>query len=200
MTGRRAGLLTAALAVLLATLGACAPTPHAARSARSADTATATAVASAAADARTLPEVRPATPAQLMAAVRATGARVVLLNAWATWCVPCREEFPDLMRLEREERARGFKLVLVSADFDSELPGVRRFLAEHGVDFVTYLKQGPDTPFIDTLDTRWSGALPATILYDGRGRKLWFHEGKTTYDTLKTRVEAALAAPRAPGP
>jgi len=197
MIGRRARVGLALGAVLLATLASCAPTPHAARSAGSADTP---AGASAGAEVRRAPEVRPATPAQVMAAVRAKGARIVLLNAWATWCVPCREEFPDLMRLEREDRARGLRLVLVSADFDSELPGVKRFLAEHRVDFVTYLKQGPDTPFIDTLDTRWSGALPATVLYDGRGRKLWFHEGKTSYDTLKTRVEAALAAPHAPGP
>ena len=55
-------------------------------------------------------------------------------------------------------------------------------------------------PFIDSLDARWSGALPATLLYDGVGRQLWFHEGKTTYDSLKTRIDQALAPPSEPAP
>jgi biotin carboxylase/thiol-disulfide isomerase/thioredoxin len=144
-------------------------------------------------------EIQPATIEQLQQAVRAGGARLVLLNVWATWCVPCREEFPDLMRIRREYRERGLRLVLVSADTDSQIPAAKRFLAEQGVDFLTYLKQGADMPFIDSLDARWSGALPATLLYDGTGRKLWFHEGKTTYDSLKTRIEGALTAPAKPG-
>ena len=144
--------------------------------------------------------IQPATIDQIQHAVRAGGARVVLLNVWATWCVPCREEFPDLMRLRREYRERGLRLVLVSADTDSQLPAARRFLTEQGVDFLTYLKQGADMPFIDSLDARWSGALPATLLYDGAGRQLWFHEGKTTYDSLKTRIDQALTRPSEPAP
>lgn len=136
--------------------------------------------------------VRPATAEQLLAVVGAPGARVVLLNVWATWCTPCREEFPDILRIEREYRQRGLRLVLVSGDFDSELPAVKQFLAAHAVDVPTYLKQGDDMRFINGLDARWSGALPATLLYDGAGRRLWFHEGKTSYDTLKTRIDDAL--------
>ena len=52
------------------------------------------------------------------------------------------------------------------------LAAAQRFLAEQGVDFLTYLKQGADMAFIDSLDAGWSGALPATVLYDGSGRKL----------------------------
>jgi thiol-disulfide isomerase/thioredoxin len=143
-------------------------------------------------------KVQPATVDQILAAVRAPGARVVLLNVWATWCTPCREEFPDLMRIEHEYRQRGLRLVLVSADFDTELPAVKQFLTEHEVDFLTFLKQGDDMHFIDGLDARWTGALPATLLYDGAGQRLWFHEGKTTYDTLKTRIDGALRASAAP--
>jgi len=145
-------------------------------------------------------EIEPITIDELHHVVRAGGARVVLLNVWATWCVPCREEFPDLMRLRREYRERGLRLVLVSADVDSQLPAARRFLSEQGVDFLTYLKQGADMPFIDSLDARWSGALPATVLYDGIGQQLWFHEGKTTYDSLKNRIDQALAPPSEPAP
>lgn len=146
------------------------------------------------------PVVQPATIDELVGAVRAPGARLVLLNVWATWCVPCREEFPDMVRVGREYHDRGLRLVLVSGDFDSELPAVHRFLADHGVDFLTYIKQGDDMHFIDGIDPRWSGALPATVLYDGGGRRIKFHEGKVPYDTLKTWIEAALATPLAPTP
>jgi thiol-disulfide isomerase/thioredoxin len=138
-------------------------------------------------------EIQPATLERVQQAIRAPGARATLVNVWASWCAPCREEFPDLMRIRHEYRERGLRLVLVSADVDSGLPEAKRFLEAQGVGFLTYLKQGADMPFIDGLDSLWSGALPATVLYDGTGRKLWFHEGKTSYDSLKSRVEAVLA-------
>lgn len=144
-------------------------------------------------------QVRPVSVDQLMADARAPGARAVVLNVWATWCMPCREEIPDLLRLEREYRARGLRLVLVSGDFDTELPAVKQFLAQHRVGFLTYLKQDDDMRFIAGLDPRWSGALPATLVFDGAGRQTWFHEGKVSYDTLKTRIEEALNASTAPG-
>jgi thiol-disulfide isomerase/thioredoxin len=138
-------------------------------------------------------EIRPATAEQLQAAIRAPGAKVVLVNVWATWCVPCRQEFPDLMRIEREYRDRGLRLMLVSADGDDGVPAARAFLHEQGVGFLTYLKQGSDMPFINALDSRWSGALPASFLYDSVGNQTWFHEGKTSYDSLKVRVEQTIA-------
>ncbi|HYM81181.1 MAG TPA: TlpA disulfide reductase family protein, partial [Candidatus Limnocylindria bacterium] len=101
--------------------------------------------------------------------MREPGAEVVLVNIWATWCAPCREEFPDLMRLNERYRDRGLRLILVSADFEDQLPLARRFLAKQGVDFPSYLKTGDDMRFINAMDSRWTGALPATLIYDGRG-------------------------------
>jgi thiol-disulfide isomerase/thioredoxin len=126
--------------------------------------------------------------------VRRPGARAVLVNVWATWCGPCREEFPDLLRLERELRDRGLRVVLVSADFDDQLPAVRRFLASHDVDFPSYIKTGDDMEFINRLEPRWSGALPATLIYDGAGTPRRFWEGMATYDTLRSRVLEVMAA------
>lgn len=145
-------------------------------------------------------ELQPATVEQLHAAIQAGGARVVLLNVWATWCVPCREEFPDLLRIRREYRERGLRLVLVSGDFDEEIPAARKFLKEQGVDFLTYIKQGDDMTFINGIDSLWSGAMPATVLYDASGRKLWFREGKTSYDSLKARIDPLLVSRSGPTP
>ena len=147
-----------------------------------------TAAPQAQAPAAAQPELRPASVDDILAVVREPGARVVVVNVWATWCAPCREEFPDLMRLEQTYRDRGLRLVLVSADFDDQVPMARSFLAGHGVDFLTYLKTGDDMKFIDGLSPEWTGALPATIVFDGRGRRTWFHEGKADYATFERRV------------
>jgi len=118
---------------------------------------------------------------------------VVLVNIWATWCVPCREEFPDLLRLREEFAPRGFELVLVSADFSAQLDNARSFLAEQGVDFETFHKRGRDQEFIDGLDPRWSGALPASLLIDRTGIQREFWEGKVTFEQLSPLVEALLS-------
>lgn len=138
--------------------------------------------------------VHPVTAGEILSLVREPGADAVLVNVWATWCEPCREEFPDLVRLQRSYRDRGLRLLFVSGDFDSEMPAVRRFLAQQGVDFRTYIKTGDDMKFIDTLNPRWSGALPATFVYDGSGRLLDFWEGKSSYAKLEEHVLHALRA------
>jgi thiol-disulfide isomerase/thioredoxin len=135
----------------------------------------------------------PASAAQVLTAVREPGASVVVVNVWATWCIPCREEFPDLLRLRRSYRDRGLRLVLVSGDFSSERDAALGFLAEQGVDFPTYLKEGDDMEFINALDRRWSGALPATFVYDSSGMLQHFREGKTSYADFETMVQGVLA-------
>lgn len=139
------------------------------------------------------PELEPVTIADLKGQLEDRVGSVVLVNVWATWCVPCREEFPDLLRLRRDFGSRGFDLVLVSADFESQLPEAREFLASQGVDFRTFHKRGRDQEFIDGLDTRWSGALPASFLFgtDGTIREFW--EGKVTYEQVARRVEPLLS-------
>ena len=142
------------------------------------------------------PPFQAATADRVLAAVREPGARAVLVNVWATWCAPCRAEFPDLIRVGRELRAEGLRMVLVSADFDESLPQARAFLADHGVDFPSYHKTGDDMRFINTLDSLWSGALPATFLYDGAGRRMRFWEGRQSYETLSRAVRDVLQKSR----
>jgi len=126
--------------------------------------------------------------------------RVVLVNVWATWCDPCREEFPALVRLQREIPTGDFRLVLVSADFASQRPQVERFLAGQGVDFPTYFKGQGDDDFIARMSPAWSGALPATWLYRRDGSVAEFWEGGSSYETFSGKVRALLdEAPRAGG-
>lgn len=134
------------------------------------------------------PALRPATAAEVLAAVRQPGARAVLVNVWATWCIPCREEMPGLLRLRRDYAARGLRLILVSGDFSSEAPQAATFLGELGVDFPTYLKQGSDMEFIDAFDPKWSGALPATFIYDRSGKLQHSIFGPQTYEEFEKQI------------
>jgi thiol-disulfide isomerase/thioredoxin len=122
------------------------------------------------------------------------GARGTLVNVWATWCAPCREEFPTLLEVARAHERAGLRLVLVSADFDDQVPAVRAFLAERGVTDTTYIKSGDDMPFVNTLNPEWSGALPATFIYDGGGRLVEFWEGMADEARFLRSVNQVLAA------
>ncbi len=141
------------------------------------------------------PAVEPASAEDILREVRAPGAGAVLVNIWATWCMPCREEFPDLVRMRRDYGDQGFRLILVSADFDSEMQEVLRFLNEQGVDFRTYIKTGKDMEFINSLHEDWTGALPATFIYDGEGRLKHFWQEKANYATFEQRVLEVLNKP-----
>jgi thiol-disulfide isomerase/thioredoxin len=137
---------------------------------------------------------------EIMTAVRSPGARAVLVNVWATWCGPCRQEMPDLIRFYRDHREAGLRLVLVSADDEENRAEVARVLAEAGLpaDTLSFIKRGDDMKFINGLDRHWSGALPASFLFDGRGRKRRAWPGPVTYRTLELGVAGMLAAPVTP--
>jgi len=138
------------------------------------------------------PALAPASAAEVLRAVRAPGARAVLVNVWATWCLPCREEMPDLLRLRRDYADRGVRLILVSGDFSGDADQAAAFLGEQGVDFPTYLKKGPDMEFIDAFDPKWSGALPATFIYGADGHLRHSIHGVASYDQLEEKLRNVL--------
>lgn len=138
------------------------------------------------------PELIPVAPLQVPELLAARRGNVVLVNVWATWCLPCREEFPDLMRVHRELGARGLDLVLISADFEAQRESARAFLSRQGVDFETYHKSGTDEAFIDAVDPAWSGTLPATLVLRRDGSKAAFWEGIASYEEFKNAVEPLL--------
>jgi len=134
----------------------------------------------------------PAGAGAILAEVRKPGAAAVLVNVWATWCSPCREEFPDLLHVARELAPKGLRLVLVSVDFPGTEAETRSFLTSQGVDFPTFVRTGKDEAFVDGLERQWSGAIPATFLYDVNGKLVRFWEGKASYPVIKKRAQEAL--------
>jgi thiol-disulfide isomerase/thioredoxin len=120
--------------------------------------------------------------------------KVVLVNFWATWCVPCREEFPDLGKLQRNLGPRGLQIVGISTDFAKEMPAAEKFLLEQKPDFPNYHKKsgGDDQDFINAVDKGWGGELPFSALYDRKGKKIKTLSGKHTYADYEREISAAL--------
>jgi thiol-disulfide isomerase/thioredoxin len=133
-----------------------------------------------------------ASSARVLELAARPGAKATVLNVWATWCLPCREEFPVLLAAAR--RHPDVRLLLVSADFEDQLQLARVFLAEHGVTDTTYYKNEADQAFINGIDSTWTGALPATVVFDGRGRAVAFWEGAADSARFEGMIAKALDA------
>ena len=104
--------------------------------------------------------------------------KVVLLNVWATWCVPCRREMPTLDRLQATLGGPGFEVVALSID-RAGLEVVRKFYAEIGV---AHLAMYIDSASKVTRELGIAG-LPATLLIDREGRELGRLIGPAEWDS-----------------
>jgi thiol-disulfide isomerase/thioredoxin len=122
-------------------------------------------------------------------------ARPLLVNFWATWCVPCREEFPDLLKIRGRYADDKLDFVLVSLDDPSDIgKAVPEFLSEQRATMLPayLLHAGDDNTAINLVDPDWSGELPATFLYDRSGSLVFKHKGRIKPDELRAALDAAL--------
>ncbi len=201
--GRRARAyvgLRMALAVLFAscTIGACAlgckpSEEHTAES----PVAEAEGEAAPAAETEAVPEgearLEEVGPAELRALIASSPGTIVLVNMWSTWCAPCIEEFPDLVEVSNEFRSRGVAAIFVSADLQADRDGALAFLIEQGVPMPGYVKTGSDPDFIEAFDPRWSGTLPATVLFDAEREPRYFWEGVLGAEELRAAINTLLS-------
>jgi thiol-disulfide isomerase/thioredoxin len=120
-----------------------------------------------------VPEPREIDTTGFQDAMRAQRGHPVIVNFWATWCTPCIQEFPDVVKGAQKWRARGVRFVSISADDPKDLANVKRTLQKFGAPFDAVLiasaKAGP--ALIEGVDADWSGALPTTFLYDANGAR-----------------------------
>jgi thiol-disulfide isomerase/thioredoxin len=125
--------------------------------------------------------------------VAAKKGKVLLVNFWATWCEPCRKEMPELARMATALKAKGLEFVTISADEPDDEKAALAFLAKAGIPDPAYLKRAKnDDKFINAIDPKWSGALPALILYDKTGKKVKSWIGETDLKALEAEVKKLL--------
>lgn len=116
---------------------------------------------------------------------------VVLLNVWATWCIPCTREMPGLEELHRRYAAEGLRVIGASVDRSSAEGQVRRFVQERDITFTILLD--PD----ETVSARFRTiAVPETILIDRSGviAYRWIGEFDPLADEVQNRIRTLLAA------
>jgi len=125
--------------------------------------------------------------------LRPTG-KPLLINFWATWCVPCREEYPDLVKIYEEYKGK-IDFLTVSLDEPTELDtSVPKFLAEMKAPMPAYLLlRDDDEEAMAVVSKEWMGALPFTILYDAKGAVLYSRQGKVKLDVLKAALAKSTA-------
>lgn len=121
-------------------------------------------------------------------------ARPLLVNFWATWCDPCREEFPDLVKLNNEYREKGLDFITVSFDDLAEIKtSVPEFLKEMKASMPAYLLHVEDqSEAIASINPKWGGGLPATLLYDAQGQIVYSKTGIIKPNELKEAINKIL--------
>ncbi len=119
--------------------------------------------------------------------------RVLLVNFWATWCDPCREEFPNIVRLDRTYRERGLSVVAISMDEPESVPRIEDFLKSQGAGFGSYRHNFHDfAALADSINPQWGGGIPATFLYDRQGTLVRSWEGATSFEEFDRAVQPLL--------
>lgn len=117
----------------------------------------------------------------------------LMVNFWATWCDPCREEFPDLVKFDAEFRGK-IDFITVSLDDPEEIATtVPRFLALMKARMPAYLLKAVDeSAVITSISKDWQGGMPFTVLYGADGKLVYFRQGKVVIETLRGEVNKLL--------
>ena len=121
--------------------------------------------------------------------------KAVLVNFWATWCEPCRDEYPMLNELAKQYGPQGLKVIGVSMDDDGDLILMRRFLARYKPVFRNYRKKaGAEAEFRQTVFPSWNGSLPATFFYGKDGAQAVHMFGEGPRETYEAAIRTLLAS------
>jgi thiol-disulfide isomerase/thioredoxin len=112
-----------------------------------------------------------------------------ILNFWATWCKPCVAELPHFEQIGQEFANKKVKIVLISTDFAKEINSrVVPFVQKQKLKNTVWLLNEPDAnAWIDKISPKWSGAIPATLIFNNKRRKKSFFE--QTLDSPRLRQE-----------
>lgn len=118
--------------------------------------------------------------------------KVYVINFWATWCAPCVKELPAFEKLNATYSSKNVEVLLVSLDFPSHIEKkLKPFLKKKNLKSkVVLLNDINEDSWIKAIDSTWSGAIPATLIYNKNKRK--FYEQSFHYNDLETELKTFL--------
>jgi thiol-disulfide isomerase/thioredoxin len=119
-----------------------------------------------------------------------------LVTFWATWCEPCRDEYPMIVELYKQYRAQGLAVFGVNLDANADVNVMKRFLIKNNPPFPNYRqKPGIDVDaFYPGVNPQWTGTMPETIFYGRDGRIVVHMEGEYHRDDYVEAIQKILAA------
>jgi thiol-disulfide isomerase/thioredoxin len=144
--------------------------------------------------------VKVVTPEQLKDVIAANKGKVVYLNFWATFCVPCRAEFPDIIKLQKAYGSQGLQVVEVSMNDHtdpSDMAAVSKYLNEMQPPFPVYIASSVEDSFYSGVDPKWEKdgeALPMTTIFDRDGNPVHYYEKALNLQQMEQDVKPLLAA------
>lgn len=117
---------------------------------------------------------------------------IYVVNFWATWCKPCVKELPYFERINKEYADKKVKVILASLDFPNKVQSqVVPFIKKNKLHSEIVLLDDADAnSWIPKVSEKWSGAIPATVIYKNDSRA--FYEKSFTYEELKTEIQNLL--------
>ncbi|MBD3583830.1 TlpA disulfide reductase family protein [Flavobacterium selenitireducens] len=119
---------------------------------------------------------------------------VYVVNFWATWCAPCIVELPHFEKLGQAYKDKKVKVLLVSLDSKKNVEkSLIPFIRKKKLQSQYVLLSDPDmNGWIPKVDPDWSGALPATVIYNGSTGQRKFYEQSFTYGQLESEVKSFI--------
>ena len=162
---------------------------------KSAKTSSKTAKTKVVVQANPLPKVTAVDTTALTNLLKRTGenAKPLLINFWATWCDPCREEFPDLVKIDADYRGK-IDFITISLDDLEDINGtVPKFLADMKAEMPAYLlNTDNEEAAIGSVSKDWQGGLPFTLLLNEKGEIVYNRQGKVKVEDLRTEIEKLI--------
>ena len=139
-------------------------------------------------------QVNPATQDALKSLRKNSTGKLLLVDFWATWCGPCREELPRFETMYRMYGHRPFDLVTVSINYPDEKPGVMKVLNGEHATSANYILGSTDIyAQLAAFDPDWNAAVPYTLLIRPDGEIVYKSTGSTDDLKLKRLIIANLA-------
>ena len=120
--------------------------------------------------------------------------KALLVTFWATWCEPCRDEYPMINELAKGYAPKGLQVLGVDDDEEGDLILMRRFIARYKPVFPNYRKKrGNGTAFCQSVSPEWNCTMPATFFYAKDGKQIGHFFGAKDRNTFEVAIRTLLA-------